>query len=97
MPDRRLTSGEKALLRPIYGATLPYDDQWIGRNDAEWGGRTNSITLATVPRMAVTIWALDYSASSVSKDDKWIFVHEMGHVWTGITAAAICAAESGRG
>jgi hypothetical protein len=81
MPDRRLTSGEKALLRPIYGATLPYDDQWIGRNDAEWGGRTNSITLATVPRMAVTIWALDYSASSVSNDDKWIFVHEMGHVW----------------
>ena len=47
MPDRRLTSGEKALLRPIFGSIVPYDDQWIGRNDAEWGGRTNSITLAT--------------------------------------------------
>ena len=31
--------------------------------------------------MAVTIWALDYSATSVSDDDKWIFIHEMGHVW----------------
>jgi hypothetical protein len=81
MPLRKLTGGEKLLLRSVFGPTLPYDDQDIDRNDKEYGGRTNSITFAVVPHMAPTIWALDYSAGTVSDGDKWIFIHEMGHVW----------------
>src|SRR4051812_26077071 len=81
MPSRQLTANEKSLLRPVFGTTLPYDDQYVDRNDAEYGGRTNSITLGIVPHMAISIWSLDYGGSSVSDDDKGIFIHEMGHVW----------------
>jgi hypothetical protein len=81
MPLRHLTPGEKILLQSVFGATLPYDDQEIDRNDEEYGGRGNSITLAIVPHMAISIWAWDYSSSSVSDDDRWTFIHEMAHVW----------------
>jgi hypothetical protein len=81
MPLRKLTSGEKILLRSVFGPTLPYEDQDIDRNDEEYGGRDNSITFAIVPHMAIPIWALDYSSSTVPDDDKWTFVHEMAHVW----------------
>jgi len=74
-----LTDGEKALLRPIFGTTLPYDDQYIATNDEKYGGENNSITLAIVPHMAVNKWALDYSSSS--NLNTWTFIHEMTHVW----------------
>jgi len=81
MRPRLLTSGEKALLRPIFGPTLPYDGQQISKNYREWGGATNSITPGPIPWMAPTIWAEDYSASGVPEEDRGIFVHEMTHVW----------------
>jgi hypothetical protein len=39
---RELADSEKALLRPVFGLTLFYDDLWIGRNDMLWGGPYNS-------------------------------------------------------
>ncbi len=82
MPIRKLTNGEKLFLQDVFGrTTLPYDDLEIARNDKEYGGRNNSITFAVVPHMAPTIWVLDYSVRAVSDDDKWVFIHEMGHVW----------------
>lgn len=81
MPTRKLKIGEKHLLRSIYGDTLPYDDLFIGTNDANRGGEYNSITYGTVPNMSTHIWAVDFSAPTVSDTDKWIFVHEYGHVW----------------
>lgn len=77
--DRMLKHGEKALLRPVFKDTLPYDDQQIGANTEEWGGHTNSITPNYLPKLAMSIWRFDYSGASNS--DKWIFVHEMAHAW----------------
>lgn len=83
MPTRKITSGEERLLRSIFGSTLPYSDLNVARNDAEYGGRTNSITFAIVPNMAPSIWAVDYSDKKLvpDDDDRWTFVHEMAHVW----------------
>jgi hypothetical protein len=76
---RLLTNGERNLLRPIFGETLPYNDQLLTVNDSELGGRTNSITTRYIPAMAVSIWTFDFS--SAPADDKWIFIHEMTHAW----------------
>jgi hypothetical protein len=78
---RKLTLGEKKLLRSVFGPTLPYDAQEIDINYEQYGGSNNSITFAIVPHMAYSIWALDYSSSSVSDDARRTFIHEMGHVW----------------
>ena len=81
MPVRKLTLGEKAFLQSIFAATLPYDDQDIDWNSDEWGGRNNSITIGIVPHVAVPIWSWDFSGASVPDSAKYIFVHEMAHVW----------------
>jgi hypothetical protein len=77
--ERMLKEGEKAILRPLFKHTFPYDDQQIGANTREWGGHTNSITPNYLPRLALSIWRFDFSGAS--NDDKWIFVHEMTHAW----------------
>ena len=83
MPWRKLTTGEKLLLTSVFGpGTLPYDDQEITRNDEQYGGKDNSITPGNIPNMAISIWSLDYSSSSVSDDDRWTFIHEFGHAWS---------------
>jgi hypothetical protein len=79
VPQRKLTAGEKALLRPIFINTLPYDDQFVARNDDQTGGPFNSFTPGFIPNMAISLWSLDYSTASSS--DKWVFIHEMTHVW----------------
>jgi hypothetical protein len=78
---RKLTVGEKTLLRSVFGPTLPYDDQDLDINYEQYGGPDNSITFAIVPHMAAGIWSLDYSLSSVSDNARRTFIHEMGHVW----------------
>ena len=77
--DRMLKLGEKAILRPLFRDTFPYEDQQIGANTREWGGHTNSITPNYLPRLALSLWRFDFSGASNS--DKWIFVHEMAHAW----------------
>jgi hypothetical protein len=77
--ERMLKQGEKALLRPLFKGTFPYDDQQIGANTREWGGHTNSITPDYLPLLALSIWRFDFSTASNNK--KWTFVHEMTHAW----------------
>jgi hypothetical protein len=76
---RPLTTGEKALLLPIFGNTIDYANQVVGRNDAELGGKKNSITPGYIPNMAVSLWSWDYSLAPAAQAA--IFVHEMVHVW----------------
>jgi hypothetical protein len=76
---RPLTSGEIALLRPIFGDTLDYARQMVARNDGEVGGRTNSYTPDYLPNMAVAYWYKDYSVRSAEMAS--LFIHEMVHVW----------------
>ena len=81
MPERTLTMGEVALLRPIFGATLPYPTQVLDTNDGNWGGADNSITPFDIPHMSNQLWTTDFSGASVPDESKWTFVHEMTHVW----------------
>jgi hypothetical protein len=77
---RRFLNGrEKSLLIPVFGFTLPYEEIWLGRNDMLWGGPDCSITPGTIPIFAVNVWKSDFSIATYT--EKWIFVHEMTHVW----------------
>src|SRR5262249_12269999 len=76
---RPLTAGEKRLLFPIFGDTIDYDRQLVGRNDGETGGPDNSFTPGYLPNMSPRIWSWDYSTASPA--NAAVFVHEMVHVW----------------
>jgi hypothetical protein len=76
---RPLTAGEKQLLSPIFGDTIDYDHQVVGRNDSNTGGEYNSFTPGYLPNMSTHVWSWDYSTASDS--NAAIFVHEMVHVW----------------
>jgi hypothetical protein len=77
---RPLTRGEKDLLLfPIFGYTLDYDQQMVGRNDSHTGGEYNSFTPGYIPNMSPHIWSWDYSVAPA--DHAAVFVHEMVHVW----------------
>jgi hypothetical protein len=81
MPSRSLTTGEKEFLRPIFGATLPYDTQIVATNDHNLGGSANSITPNGTPYFSTQIYVADFTDSAVSDGNKWIFIHEFAHVW----------------
>ncbi len=76
---RPLTAGEKLLLSPIFGDTIDYDQQVVGRNDSHTGGEYNSFTPGYVPNMSPHIWSWDYSTALPA--NAAVFVHEMVHVW----------------
>ena len=61
---RVLTTGEKQLLLPIFGATLDYDQQTVDRNDRDVGGEYNSFTPGYFPNMSRHLWSWDYSLAS---------------------------------
>jgi hypothetical protein len=78
--NRSLTKGEKNLLFSVYMDSLDLSDQDVGVNLLNIGGETNSFTPADTPYFSSTIWTNDFS--TVTDDgDKWVFVHEFGHVW----------------
>jgi len=90
---RMLKEAEKAILRPIFKNTLPYDDQQVAANTREWGGPDNSITPNYMPLFAMSIWRFDFSKASFA--DRWIFLHELTHAWQWYhghnnVSAAIC-------
>jgi hypothetical protein len=61
MPTRGLVDGEKALLKTVFGDTLPYDTQQITTNDSNTGGADNSITPNGTPHFATALWCYDFS------------------------------------
>jgi hypothetical protein len=81
MPRRHLTAGERGLLISIFEVTLPYEGLQVDTNDGNWGGKDNSITPNEIPHFSTEIFCPDFSASTVSKDDKGTFIHEFMHVW----------------
>jgi len=76
---RLLTSGEKNLLRPIFGDTIKYDEQLVSINFNDSGGEDNSFTPGYHPNMSRHIWSVDYSNATLRRTA--VFVHEMVHVW----------------
>ena len=81
---RKLTIGEKTLLRVIYGDTLPYQIMEVEKNDwpllGSLGGKHNSITPRGTPHMAPSLYSEDYG-SETSKRNVGVFIHEVMHVW----------------
>src|SRR5277367_1298952 len=71
MPTRGLVDGEKALLKTVFGDTLPYDTQQITTNDSNTGGADNSVTYSGTPHFATAVWCYDFS---VDGEAHWIFV-----------------------
>jgi hypothetical protein len=78
---RGITGGERTLLRSVFEETLPYESLVVDANTANRGGVTNSITPVDIPYFSTTIWCADFSAPTVSVDDRGIFIHEFTHVW----------------
>ena len=78
--NRSLTKGERDILFSVFANRLDYSDQEVGVNLLRVGGETNSITPTDTPYFAPTIWTKDFSAAKDDRD-KWVFVHEFGHVW----------------
>jgi hypothetical protein len=72
---RMLKEAEKAILRPVFRNTFPYDDQQLAANTREWGGSGNSITPNYLPLFSLSLWRFDFSRAS--PEDKWIFVHDL--------------------
>jgi hypothetical protein len=81
MPRRKITDGERSLLRMVYEETLPYPKLEVATNDYNIGGKTNSLTPEDVPYLSTTIWCADFSGPSVPKGDQGTFIHEFMHVW----------------
>lgn len=81
---RRMTSGEIAMARNIYGDSVVYSRVWIHCDSYLPLGLQNA-------RYAMTsngeLWlrkeeyVADYSKASVSVGRKHLFIHELGHVW----------------
>jgi hypothetical protein len=94
VPERSLTPGERSLLRQIFEITIPLDTMVLSVNNHDVGGKDNSITPRGVPWLSSDIWCADFSAETVSNDDRGTFIHECVHVWQyyhGITKlSAIC-------
>ena len=78
MPRRRITAGERQLLRSVFEQTLPYEGLEVDTNDGNWGGKGNSITPQGIPYFSTEIFCSDFSAADT---DKSTFIHEFMHVW----------------
>jgi len=68
------------MLWQVFGDTLDYEWQVVGRNDGHTGGKGNSFTPGYIPNMSPYIWSLDYSTES-DHGTVGVFIHEMMHVW----------------
>ena len=76
---RSLSTGEIALIRPLFKSSLAYHRVRCDINTANVGGAGNSITPAGVAHFSSYIYNNDFSGEG--PDYKWVFVHEMTHVW----------------
>jgi hypothetical protein len=76
---RKLTNLEGHMLQPIFKDTLRYGEIVCKINEANIGGASNSITPAGVAYFSKQVYCSDFSKANAG--DKWVFVHEMMHVW----------------
>jgi hypothetical protein len=76
--SRNLTNGEVKLLKPVFLNTLNYYSIVCDVNMANVGGVDNSITPAGVVHFSRNKYCPDFSGV---ESRKWLFVHEIVHVW----------------
>jgi hypothetical protein len=78
---RALTRGERDMLLPIFGTTIPYERVKCDVNSHNFGGAGNSITPTGNPYFSAQIYTSDFSADNVPLNAKRVFIHELMHVW----------------
>lgn len=86
MPGRPLTRGEKEMLHEVYGDSINYPDVRIHQSQAtdmflHYIG-ADGITKGNVIYLTSDVGGVDVAASTDSYN-RYVFVHEGGHVWQG--------------
>jgi len=76
---RGITTGEYHLIKDVFKDTLRYYAIRCDQNKANIGGVKNSLTPAGVIYFATGDYCEDFSKASTGQ--RWLFVHEMMHVW----------------
>ncbi|WP_416412073.1 type IV secretion protein Rhs [Pantoea sp. App145] len=81
---RLMTLGEIAMAQRVLGHSIAYNRVWIHCDSYLPFGLQNP-DYAMTPNGEIwfrkKIYSPDFSASSVNMVDKWVFIHELGHVW----------------
>lgn len=78
-PNRPLTAGEVALLRPLFGDGIPYDRVRIVHDSFPFQPADAYISIGGHVYAPGSLYLDDFSAGSLY--DRAIFVHELTHVW----------------
>jgi hypothetical protein len=78
-PNRPLTTGERALLRPLYGNAIDYDKVRVIDNSFVMQPEGVYVTPRGHIYAPGALFRDDFSTGSPG--DRAVFVHEIGHVW----------------
>ena len=81
---RRMTLGEIAMARRVFGDSIVYSRVWI-HCDSYLPFGLQKQNYAMTPNGELwyrkSMYREDFSANSVFIEDKYVFIHELGHVW----------------
>lgn len=81
---RRMTLGEIAMARKVYGDSIVYSRVWI-HCDSYLPFGLQSRNYAMTPNGELwfrqELYKQDFSVNTVFIEDKHLFIHELGHVW----------------
>jgi hypothetical protein len=77
---RGITTGEYLLIKDVFKDTLRYPAIRCDQNKANIGGKENSLTPAGVIYFSTKQYCEDFS-QTLDGFQRWLFVHEMMHVW----------------
>lgn len=81
---RRMTLGDIAMARRVFGDSIVYSRVWI-HCDSYLPFGLQKQNYAMTPNGELwyrkSMYREDFSANSVFIEDKYVFIHELGHVW----------------
>ncbi|WP_324020578.1 type IV secretion protein Rhs [Pantoea sp. JZ29] len=82
--QRRMTLGEIAMARRIFGDSVAYNRIWI-HCDSYLPFGLQKQNYAMTPNGELwyrkPMYKEDFSSNAVLIEDKYVFIHELGHVW----------------
>ncbi|MBH1929847.1 type IV secretion protein Rhs [Serratia rubidaea] len=81
---RRLTLGEIAMARRVFGDSIVYSRVWVHcESYLPFGLQNKNVAMAPNGELWLRkeLYRHDFSVNTVIIDDKHLFIHELGHVW----------------
>ncbi|WP_411751448.1 type IV secretion protein Rhs [Serratia sp. (in: enterobacteria)] len=81
---RRMTLGEIAMARRVFGDSIVYGRVWIHCDSyLPFGLQKQNYAMAPNGELwyRKPMYKEDFSSNSVFVEDKYVFIHELGHVW----------------